>query len=814
MNALLQDVRYALRQLRKSPGFTAVAVFTLALGIGANTAIFSVVNSVLLKPLGYRNPGRLYLIQEIVPQMTKFYPLMAANVPDFRIWQRDCHSFEDIAIAEPASADLTGRGEPEQIHGVRSSANIFNVLGVQPEIGSGFVPSEDESGRGRVIVLTAGFWQSRFNADRNIIGRPVTLDGSVYLVAGVLPPSFHFPRQIGQFDSFGERLDFFEPLNGLKDDEQGLIGEFDFAAIGRLKPGVTPEQAQAELNVVQAQIAKTANAGLDLQGAIAPLNDEVVGSARRGLILLLAAVGAVLLIACVNIANLLLARVPNRTREEGIRVALGASRVQLFRRALTESVVLAISGGLLGALVGRFALLGLVHAAPAGLPRLDEVRIDTNVFFFTLLLSLLTAAVFGTLPAARLASSDPLDALKSGTSGSGENWRARRMRNTLVGLEVGLSTLLLIVAGLMTSSLFHLLHVDTGFATENVWAADVDLPPNQYSDPATRLRFYNAALDRIRTLPGASATGWVSILPLHGEGSVTGIDVPPGNQALAQPIANYRTMSPGYLNAMGIPLIRGRVFNESDRGRKVVVISESVAQRFWPGQDPIGRTVLAYWGPQQPEEVIGVVGDIHTVKLDAPPIMMVYVPDWYRKDSAPHSASIVVRASIEQSGTSAAIRAAIHSADPEVPIVALEPMKRIVSASVAPRRFQMILLLLFAACALFLASLGIYGVIAYSVAQRRRELGLRTALGARLADLQRMVLRQGMTPVLAGIVGGILAALLTGRLVESLLFGVRPLDAPVLAVVAFLVLSVALAACYFPARRAAKVDPMVALRYE
>jgi predicted permease len=810
----MQDLRHALRHLRKSPVFATVAVLTLALGIGANTAIFSVVNSVLLKPLRYRDPGRLYLIQEIVPQMRKFYPSMPANVPDFRIWQRDCHSFEEIAIAESASADMTGLGEPEQIHGVRASANIFNVLGTEPQMGRGFLPSEDDSGHGRVVVLTNEFWRSQFGGDRNIVGRSITLDGSAYLVAGVLSASFHFPRQLGQLTNFGERVDFFEPLNGLKDDEQGLIGEFDFAAIGRLKPGVTREQALAELNVVQAQIAKTANVGLDLQASIVPLNDEVVGAVRHGLILLLAAVAAVLLIACVNIANLLLARVPNRTREEGIRVALGAPRWRLFQRALTESMVLAIGGGILGAFVGRFALLGLIHAAPAGLPRLDEVHIDATVFLFTLLLSLLTAALFGALPALRMANSDPLDALRSGTAGSGENWRARRMRSTLIALEVGLSTLLLIVAGLLTSSLGHLLHINTGFATENVWAADVDLPPNQYSDAPKRLHFYNAALDRIRALPGVSATGWVSILPLHGEGAVSGINVPPGNQALAQPIANYRTMSPGYLKVMGIPLVRGRVFNESDRGRKVVVISESVAQRFWPGEDPIGHTVLAHWGPQRPEEVIGVVGDIHTVKLDAPPIMMVYVPDWYREDSAPHSASIVVRASADEPGISAAIREAIHSTDPEVPIVALESMKKIVSASVAPRRFQMSLLLLFAGCALFLASLGIYGVIAYSVAQRRQELGIRSALGARVSDLQRMVLRQGMTPVLAGLIGGILAAIATGRLVESLLFGVRPLDATVLGIVTILVLTVALVACYLPARNAAKVDPTVALRYE
>jgi len=810
MTGLIQDLRYAVRQLRKSPGFTAVAVLTLALGIGANTAIFSVVNGVLLKPLAYRDPGRLYLIQEIVPQMTKFYPSMPANVPDFRIWQKQCHSFEDIAIAESASADLTGLGEPEQIHGVRASANIFDVLGTQPKLGRRFLPSEDESGHGRTVVLTDQFWRDRFNGDRDVVGRTITLDGGAYIVAGVLPPSFHFPTQLGQLVNFGARLDFFEPLNGLKDDEQDLIGEFDFAAIGRLKQGVTSEQALAELNVAQAQIAQSAKAGLDLQASMTPLEGEVVGSARRGLILLAAAVGAVLLIACINVANLLLARVPNRMREEGIRAALGASRWQLFRRALTESVVLAIVGGLLGIAAGRFGVVWLLHVAPAGLPRLDEVHIDARVLFFSVLLSFFTAALFGVLPAFRMANSDPMNVLKSGTAGSGENCRARRLRSTLIAFEVGMSTLLLIVAGLLTSSLLHLLRINTGFATENVWAADVDLPPNQYSNDAVSLHFYNSALDHIRALPGVSATGWVSILPLHGEGSVTGIDVPPGQQA-SQPIANYRAVSPDYVSAMGIPLIRGRMFSESDRGRKVVVVSESVARRFWPGQAPIGRTVLAYWGPEQAEVVIGVVGDIHTVKLDAPPIMMVYVPDWFR---VPHSVSIVVRASTNQSGMATAIRQAIHATDPEVPVVALKPMTEVVSQSVAPRRFQMGLLLMFGGCALFLASLGIYSVIAYSVAQRHQELGIRTALGARFSDLRQMVLRQGMTPVLAGLAAGVFASLLTGRLIENLLFGVHSLDPLTLAVVALLVLAVALAACYVPARRAAKVEPMVALRYE
>jgi predicted permease len=808
MATLLTDLRYGIRMLAKNPGFTAVAVFTLALGIGANTAIFSVVNGVLLRPLAYRESQRLYLLQVIVPQMAKFYPLLAANLPGFRIWQKQCHSFESIAVAEGASADLTGAGEPIEIHGVRASANIFDVLGVRPALGRSFVPEEDDPGRGRVVLLTDPFWRSRFHADPAVVGGTITLDGTPYAVAGILPASFHFPAQLGQFASFGERLDFFEPLNGPKDYERPLIGEFDFAAIGRLKSGVTPGQALAELNVVQAQIAQQAKEGVDLKAAISPLESEVVGSARLGLILLLAAVGAVLLIVCLNLANLLLARVPGRMREAAIRAALGASHWQLFRRMLTESLLLGIMGGALGVWLGNLGVAWLVRAAPPGLPRLDEVHMDARVLWFAVLLSIFTGALFGVLPAWRMAKSDPLESLRSGSAAAGESGRARRLRETLIGLEVGLATLLLIVAGLLTSSLMHLVRIHAGFATENVLIADVDLPPDRYADPAARLHFYNALLDRLRALPGVRAAGWVHILPLEGEGSVTGIDVPP-RPSPSPPPANYRAVSPDYFAAMGIPLIRGRTFHESDRGRKVVVVSESVAQRFWPGQDPIGRTCLTFWGPQEANEVIGVVGDIRTIRMDAPPVMMVYVLGDPRQ-----SGGIVVRTSGQERSVAPAVRQAIHATDPEVPIVALRPMSELVSESVAPRRFQMLLALLFASCALLLASLGIYGVIAYSVEQRRRELGIRAALGAQVSALRRMVLRQGMTPALAGLVTGIGASILAGQLMESLLFGVSPLDPPTLAAVALVVLVVALAACYFPARRATKIDPMAALRYE
>jgi len=814
MATLLQDLKYGLRMLAKNPGFTAVAVLTLALGIGANTAIFSVVNSVLLCPLAYRQSQQLYLIQVIWPQVAKFYPLMPANLPGFRIWQRQCHSFEGIAIAEGASADLTGAGESTEIHGVRASANLFDVLGIRPVRGRDFLPQEDDPGRGRVVILTDQFWRAYFHADPGVVGRTITLDGAPYLVAGVLPASFHFPAQLGQLTTFGEKLDFFEPLNGPKDYERDLIGEFDFAAIGRLKSGVSPQQALAELNVVQRQIALEKPANGDLKAAIFPLESEVVGAARRGLILLLVAVGVVLLIVCVNLANLLLARVPGRMREAAIRAALGASRWQIFRRMLAESLLLGIIGGAFGVWLGNIGVQWLVRAAPPGIPRLDEVHLDARVLGFSVLLSVLTGVLFGVLPAWRLASGDPMEALKSGGAAAGEFRKARRLRDTLISFEVALSTLLLITAGLLTSSLAHLLHVNMGFATEKVLTANVDLPRQGYANPAARLHFYNSLLDRLRPLRGVRAVGWVSSLPLKGERSVSGIDIPPGIPV--PPPANYRAASPDYFAAIGIPFIRGRLFNESDRGRKVVVVSESVAKRFWPGQDPIGRTCLTFWGPGEADEVIGVVGDIRTVRLDTPPVMMVYVPDWYgtKHLASPQSAWIVVRTSPEGGGMASVVREAIHETDPGVPIVALRPMSELVSRSLAPRRFQMLLAMLFACSALFLASLGIYGVIAYSVEQRSRELGIRAALGAQSSDLRRMVLRQGMTPVLVGLVTGIGASVLTGRFLESMLFDVRPFDPVTLAGVALVVGTVAAAACYLPALRATKVDPMVALRHE
>jgi predicted permease len=809
MSHLPQDLKYAIRSLARQPGFTVVAVLTLALGIGANTAIFSIVNGVLLRPLAYPQPQQLYVVREIVPQWKQFASLQA-NLPDFQIWQKQVHSFEGVAIAEEISADLTGVGEPEQIEGMRVSASLFDVLGVPPALGSGFVRQEDDAGQGHVVVLTDQFWRSRFRADRSILGKTITLDGFPHTVVGVLPPS-------GALSEFASAADFFEPLNGPKDYETGLIGEFDFLAIARLKPDVAPRQALAELNLVQAQIAKRDNEGLDLRAELLPLQGQIVGPARNGLLMLLGAVGAVLLIVCVNLANLLLARVPGRLRESAIRTALGATRRRLLTQLLTESALLAVAGGALGVLVAASAVDALVRAGPGFLPRLAEVQVDARVLGFAVLVSVLTAAIFGVLPAWRVAHVEPQETLKSGGTTTTESRRTRRLRQTLVGFQVGLCTLLLTVAGLLSSSLFHVLQVNPGFSIDHVLAAGVALPPQSYSKPEVRLHFYNQVLAGIRAIPGVQSAAWVSILPLGSEGSVTGIDVPGAhqNEALA-PAANYRDVSPDYFSTMKIPLITGRIFSESDRGQNVVVVSQSVAERFWPGENPIGKTCLTYWGPAPQQKVIGVVSDIHAVSLDQPPVMMVYVPDWFGNAhlGVPPGASFVVRTATDPLGAATAVRGVIHRVDPDVPIARLFPMTHLVLASVAVRGFQMSLALLFALSALFLAALGIFGVVAYSVEQRRHEFGIRMAVGAQARDLLGMILAQGMLPVTAGLAGGIFAALFAGQLVRSLLFGISAFDPLTTACVVIVVSTAGLAACWIPARRAMRIDPMAALRHE
>jgi len=815
LETLVRDVRFAFRMLRKNLSFTAIAVMTLALGIGANTAIFSLVNGVLLRPLSYRQPERLYVIREIVPQWAKSVPLLAANLPDFQIWQKECRSFEQLSLAEALEVDLSGAGEADEIYGMRASANLLDLLGQSPALGRTFLADEDQAGHDRVVILTDGFWRSRFHGDPEIIGRTITLDGEPHVVVGVLPASFHFPKTIAS-NTF-ERIDFLKPLGGARFYEQDLIGEFDFVAIGRLKEGVTAAQALSELNIVQAAIAKQANENVDLSAVLLPLEPEIVGPARKGLVLLLAAVGAVLLMVCVNLANLLLARAPSRMREAAIRNALGAGPRRLLRQMLTESFLLALIGGACGTTLAYLGVRALVDSAPIDLPRLDEVSTDGRVLCFAVVLSGLVGCLFGILPASRVSRADPQEALKAGATTTTEGQHARQIRQSLIGVEVGLCTALLILAGLLVSSLFHVIRVSPGFGVEHVLAASVDLPPQGYAQVDARAHFYDRILRELQTTPGVESVGWVTLLPLEGQGSVTGISLPGAqdrpNEALH---ANYRAVSGDYFRTMGIPLVEGRFFNDNDRGKRVVIVSRGLAARLWPGTSPVGRKCVAEWGQLRDSEVIGVVGDIRTISLEAPPLPMVYVPDSYGQETpgAPGFASIVVRTAGDPDAVAGSVRSIIQNADPNVPIVALRPMTEVVSQTLEARRFQTILAGLFAACALLLASLGVYGVVSYNVERRSIELGIRLVLGAGYGKLLGLILRQGMVPVALGLAGGIVVAAAGARFIQTFLFGVGAFDPLTFAGVAAIVTAVAAAACYLPARRTLRLDPMAALRYE
>lgn len=816
MNALLQDLRYAVRQLRKNSFLTAIVVMTLALGIGATSVIFSVVNGVLLKPLRYSQPQQLYVVREIVPELSQTYPSFPANLASFRIWQRECHSFDSVAIVKPEGKTLTGYGDPEQISGGQASANLFNVLGVLPALGRTFRPGEDNPGNDHEVILTNPFWRERFHADPTIVGRAITLDGTPFQVVGVLPASFRYPKNFGSLAEFPARMDYFKPL-GLDASQWSPFGDFDFAAIARLKAGVSPAQALAELNVVQANIAKTGNVGLSLRAQLIPLENQIVGTARLGLLLLLAGVGAVLLIVCLNLANLLLVRVPGRLREAGIRTALGASRSRLVRQMLTETTLLAVLGGVAGIALAYYGVRLLIALAPANLPRIDEVQVDGRVLWFSAAISLLTGIAFGVLPSWTLTRTDPQQTLKAGATTVTDSRRSRRLRTSLVGFEVGLGTLLLALAGLLTLSMVRLLDVDKGFTTEHVVEADITLPPALYSKQERKRAFFENVLARVHALPGVGNAAWISRLPLKGQEQVDNIVVPGRAIPEAQtPLANYRFVTPEYFHTLGIPLLSGRPLESADAERHVAIISESVAKRVWPGENPIGKQFRPGGDSGWPAaEVVGVVGDIRAVALDEPPGLMVYQPigpgspKWWGG-----RASLVVRSTIALAPFSSAVRHAIHETDSGVPIVHLRPMAEIVSDSVSIRRFELALASSFGVFALILAALGIYGVVGYSVASRRQEMGIRIALGARSSNLRSLVLLQGMLPVAVGWAAGIFAAIAAGSLMKSLLFSVSAHNPLTIACVSIVVLATAALACYIPARRAAKVDPMVALRYE
>ena len=807
------DLRVAWRAMRRNPGFSLVAIATLALAIGANTAIFTVVDAILLRPLGYGDESRLFVVHEVVPKFALLAPLVPVNAMHFLAWRKNVSGFEQAAMIGGISRNLTGSGEPQRLTGARVSPSLFPMLGARTQLGRTFLEEEDQPGRDNVVLLTDKLWRSRFASDRNIVGRKILLDGQPYEVVGVLSPSFHFPRlnQLYAMKISDDQPEFWKPF-AVKPDELEPLGDFNYICIARLRPGVTRSQALAQLEAAQAELARQAPEKIELHAAMVPLHEQITSRSRRGLELMLLAVATVLMIGCVNIANLLLGRATSRKQELAIRAALGAGVGKLLQQMLAESFLLAAMGGALGIAVAYAGLRLILSRAPLDLPRLDEIHLDGRVLLFTVAISTFAGLLCGILPAWRFARSQPLLAMKSG-SRTTESRSTGRLRTALIGVEVGLSTLCLIAGGLLLRSLVNLFEVDKGFATEKVLIVNLSLPDSRYREHGDRNRFMKSLLDSVQASPGVVSAGISNMLPLSGEGgnnliSLEGTTVP----FPERPLADIRGVNPEYFKTLGIALREGRIFAESDGDHKLCEVSALAAERLWPGENPLGKR-FKIGDPDGPFfEVAGVVGDVRGVGLDRAPSLTIYVPYWQRRTY--NGPSLAVKTAVDPLSASSAVRNIIRRIDPELPVPRFETMEHVVDESVAQRRFQMNLLLVFALTALLLASLGIYGVVSYSVTLRTNEMGVRMAIGARASDIVKMIWRQAMTPVAIGACTGLVVALIVGRLFAGLLYGVAPADVLTIGSVLLILGAVGTVASVIPALRASRVNPVAALHYE
>ncbi len=809
--ALWGDIRFAARTLAREPGFAALSIVMLALGIGANTAIFSVVNSILLRPLPFEAPGNLVALREVIPAVASTYPTLPVSARHFTEWRARCSSFESLSAVGQGTLNLTGTGEPERLNAARVSADLFYTLRVQPRLGRSFAAGEDTEGRDRVAVISDGLWRRRFQGDPSVIGKTVLLDSLPHTIIGVLPPWFRMPPT-SVFEtglSLIREPELFKPLAFSRSELAELMGTFNYAVIARLNRGVGREAALAELNVVAGQLEQLAGETANLHASVTPLQESLVRKSRTGLLVLLAAVGSVLLIVCVNLANLMLARAERRGREWAVRTALGASRGRLVRQVLVEALLIALLGGIAGTWIAAVGLDGLLRFAPADLPRLDEVRLDARVLAFALGLTTATGLLFGFAPAWHGARAEPQDALKAGGRTSTDTHRGARFRNALVGAEVALSVVLLVLAALLGGSFLRVLRADKGFHAPTVLAAEIAIPMTKYQKEEQRNRFHEQVLERLRMQPGVLSAAISTALPLTGETWVDSAYLPGDTRPqMERPVVNVRFVSADYLSTMGIPLLSGRTFAEGDRTRKVAIVSERIAQQLWPGQPALGRRFLRQ--PDQEYEVIGVAGDVRS-DADRVPAAIVYRPYW---DWAPRQVLLAARAAADPRSIAGAMRAAVHSVDPDVPVPAMRTMQQFLEDAVAQRRFQTVLAVAFGATALLLAALGIYGVVAYTVARRTNEIGVRIAVGAGPGQVRRMVLAQAMVPVAAGLALGVLASLAAGRIVGRLLYEVDARDPVTIGAVVLVLAAAAAAACWSPARRATKIDPMQALRWE
>jgi putative ABC transport system permease protein len=815
----MNDLRFAFRQLIKSPGFTAIAIVALALGIGANTAMFSVVNAILLRPLPFPESDRLTTIWQTNPEVMKMgFPLAPTSVPDFRDWRTQAKSFSAMSAIEGWSTNLTGTDEPEKLSGARVSANLFSLLRVQPILGRSFVEDEDQLGRNQVVILSYELWQRLFGGDRAIVGQKLTLDQEPYTVVGVMPPGFDFPSETGMpaYMTFGPRCEAWTPF-APSEGRQKNRGAHNIVVVGRLKPGISLASAQAEMTTLAARFAQHyPDSNKDWGIQVVSLQKQVAAGSERTLSVLMAAVGCILLIACANVASLLLARGLGREKEIAIRRALGASRTRIVRQLLTESVLLALAGGLLGILVAVWGGNLLLAIAPSSLPRLNEARIDSGVLLFTFFVSLATGVIFGLAPALQSSRAGLTEKLKEGSRGSTTGHT--HLRNGLIISEVALALMLLIAAGLLIESFAQLARVRPGFNPESVLTFNISLPDDPYRDEVKAAAFFDQVVRRVENLPGVKSAAAANILPLSGGEEVDGFQIegrpkPAPGEMLT---ANFRWITPDYFQTLQIPLQRGRSFNAHDNktAPEVAIIDETMARLYFPGINPVGQRFRATNEKKEPifREIVGVVGDVRHTSLSAKPGPHIYLPE---AQSGQQGMLVAVR-SVGTQPTSLLqmVRHEIAALDPNVPIAEVRTMDQMVATSVAPWRFTMTLLSAFAGVALLLASVGIYGVLAYAVNQRRREIGIRMSVGAQRRDVLRLFLSQGMALTLSGIAIGLVGAWAATRIMRSLLYSVSPTDPLVFLSVPLTFAVIALLASFLPARTATRVNPIIALRSE
>jgi putative ABC transport system permease protein len=807
---LKHDLRYGVRMLWKNPGFTAVAVVALALGIGANSAIFSVVNTVLLQPLPYKEPERLVMVWE---DDTKHgYPNDTPAAANYVDWREQNQVFEGMAAMADQSFNLTGSGEPERIDGKRVNANLFELLGAAPQHGRAFAAEEDRPGANKVVILSHALWQRRFGSDAGLVGRTLTLNGEGHTVVGVMPADFQFPDR---------QADLWVPI-AFTQQEAANRGRHYLEVVARLKRGVTLEQARAEMSTIAARLQQQyPEQNTDLGASVVPLHEHLVGDIRPALLVLLGAVGFVLLVACANVANLLLARAAGRQKEIALRTALGASRLRLVRQFLTESVLLAVLGGAVGLLLSVWGVTLLKSFIPENISQVKAIAVDARVLGFTILVTMLTGLVFGLAPAAQASRFNLNETLKEGGRDAAAARGGNRIRGLLVVAEVAVSLVLLVGAGLLINSFLRLRSVDPGFRTDNLLTMSVVLPQQKYPDQTRRAAFYADMIRRVEALPGvrsAAVTNWIPLV-MQGDSigiSVEGVPDPAPGQG-KRPVVVTRVVSPHYFGTMGIRLLQGREF-EDGRDRVdspcVVAVSEAMARRFWPEGSALGKRITP-GSPQNADnwcEVVGVVNDVRQRELasESPPMM--YFSYAQAGFFAPRY--LVVSTEGDPLALAGTVRKTVWEVDRDQPVSNVSSMEGVLSESIARQRFSTLLLGIFAGVALVLAAVGIYGVMSYSMAQRTREIGIRMALGAQKRDVLKLAVGQGLKLVAIGVALGLAGALALTRLMSSLLFGISATDPATLVTISLVLVAVALLASYIPARRAAKVDPLIALRYE